>query len=165
MNRIDRAKQQALLNITHGMTKTKVYGAWRAMRQRCLSPSSVSYPNYGGRGIKICRRWEKFENFYADMGDPPSPKHSLDRKKTNGNYTPSNCRWATKKEQDTNRRSNVRFKHKGKMMTVSELTELSGLKYGTLYRRLVLSGWTVERAIQTKPRHPVFLGFRDVRDL
>jgi hypothetical protein len=74
------------------------------MRGRCLNPNNAKYPIYGGRGISICKRWDSYENFLTDMGERPSAKHSLDRINTDGNYEPSNCRWATSKEQARNRR-------------------------------------------------------------
>jgi hypothetical protein len=73
------------------------------MKSRCLNPNGVSYKDYGGRGIKVCERWLKFEHFFADMGVRPRGK-SIDRKDVNGNYEPKNCRWATKHEQETNKR-------------------------------------------------------------
>jgi hypothetical protein len=74
------------------------------MNQRCRDKKCNSYPNYGGRGIKICQRWGSFENFFADMGARPSPRHSLDRIDNAGNYEPPNCRWATTKQQAKNKR-------------------------------------------------------------
>jgi hypothetical protein len=99
-------KKQARLNATkHGMISSSEYHSWSSMKQRCLNPSATHYANYGGRGIKVCKRWlGSFENFYADMGAKPSPSHSIDRINVDGNYTPSNCRWATRMEQRHNRR-------------------------------------------------------------
>lgn len=81
----------------------RTYGIWQAMRGRCLNPNNVRWAAYGGRGIKICKRWEKFENFLSDMGEAP-PGLTLERKDVNGDYKPSNCCWATWLEQARNKR-------------------------------------------------------------
>jgi len=89
----------------HNMTGTKVYNTWRRIRQRVMNENATGYKNYGERGIDICERWEKFENFYKDMGDPPTKKHSIDRINNNKGYFPDNCRWATPHQQAINKRN------------------------------------------------------------
>jgi len=89
---------------THGMTNTPEYEVWRGMLQRCNRPNSINYHLYGGRGIAVCERWHKFENFYADVGPRP-PGLTLDRINNNGNYEPGNTKWSTRKEQAANRRN------------------------------------------------------------
>lgn len=86
-------------------TKSPIYESWRKLKQRCLNPKHVSYHNYGGRGIKVCERWMKFENFHEDMS--PSWKQGLELDRTNneGNYEPQNCRWATKSQNNKNKRN------------------------------------------------------------
>lgn len=105
---------RCLLNewrLTHGLTRRgKIhpeYGVWKTMRQRCSNPNRNSYPNYGGRGIKVCERWSKFENFIADMGPRPAG-YTIERLNNNGNYEPTNCKWIPLSDQGKNRRSRYR---------------------------------------------------------
>lgn len=88
--------------VTHGMFGTPIYKVWGTMVQRCTNPNAPHWERYGGRGIKCCARWLVFANFYEDMGPRPSDKHSIDRIDNDGHYEPSNCRWATKSEQNQN---------------------------------------------------------------
>ena len=89
----------------HGRSGTSEHTAWIQMRQRCSLPNHRAWKDYGGRGVTVCERWlNSFENFFADMGMKPSPKHSIDRVNNDGNYEPNNCRWATKSEQRRNQR-------------------------------------------------------------
>lgn len=96
--------------LRHFMTGTAEHTCWIDMRQRCENPKNRSYKNYGGRGIKVCRRWRSFRNFLADMGKRPTPQHSIERIKNMRGYSPSNCEWATKVQQLKNRRSWKRLK-------------------------------------------------------
>jgi hypothetical protein len=95
----------------HGMYSSPEYRSWNSMKQRCTNPKDDAFSRYGGLGIKVCKRWRKFENFFADMGPRPEPKrlYSIDRWPNNeGNYEPSNCRWATRKQQRSNWRPTMR---------------------------------------------------------
>lgn len=87
----------------HGQSETREYKAWTAMRERCLNPRAHNYYLYGGRGIRICERWNDFEKFFADMGPRPAG-YSIERENNDGNYEPSNCRWIPMLEQSRNRR-------------------------------------------------------------
>lgn len=136
---------------THGHKRagkvTKVYRTWSSMKNRCLNPTGQDFARYGGRGITICARWQNsFENFYADMGDPPSSKYSIDRIDYNGNYEPSNCRWATSLEQQRNRSNNKYITHNNITLTLVEWAESHGVRDNTLGWRLN-HGWSMERAL------------------
>lgn len=123
-------------NTTHGMGHSTENRTWSMMRNRCLNPKSDQYLLYGGRGITICKRWDKFENFIKDMGFKPSSKHSLDRINTNGNYSKKNCRWATQKEQCRNKRTNKMVTYKGKTLCLMDWAEKTGVPYKVLWNRL-----------------------------
>lgn len=130
----------------HGMTKSKAWICWDSMLQRCNNPKHKSYPQYGGRGVRVCDHWRVFENFYADMGEPDGL--TLDRIDVNGNYEKSNCRWATIKEQGRNMRSNRLLTLHGETRPMAYFTEKYGLSANLIADRL-RRGWTVERAILT----------------
>lgn len=112
-------------NRLHGLGKPPAWQSWVAMRKRC-SPTSKHRRWYFDRGIKVCKRWQHFENFLADMGPRPKGK-TLDRIDVNKGYTPSNCRWATASEQRNNRRDTKRYTYAGKTMTLTEwMREITG---------------------------------------
>lgn len=121
------------------------------MQTRCHNPNSEDYPNYGGRGIRVCERWRTdFAAFLADMGPRPSSRHSIDRfPNQDGNYEPGNCRWATAKEQQNNRRNNNFLTHAGLTLTITEWSLRTGLSRQTILHRLK-RGQSVSRAL-TEP--------------
>lgn len=130
----------------HGGRKTDEYRIWRHMRNRCENKNSPAYLWYGGRGIKICDQWLDFKKFIDDMGNRPSKKHSIDRIDVNGDYEPLNCRWATMKTQQRNRRNNVFYTYKGVTAPLAELCEIHGCKYKTVHMRLS-KGASIELAL------------------
>lgn len=125
--------------LTHGHTKngkwTPEYRTWSAMKERCGLVSSKAWKNYGARGIKVCDRWLDFSFFFADMGPKPSSAHSIDRIDNNGNYEPSNCRWASRAEQISNRRNTLRVDVDGQQVELRALSRLIGVGYRTLVAR------------------------------
>lgn len=121
---------------THGLTGTPRYVLWQSMMKRCNTPTCKEYPNYGGRGIKVCKRWLKFENFNRDLPPRPSAQHSLERVNNARGYSAKNVKWATRQEQNRNTRVNIFIRVKGKRMLLIEAAELYGLKYQTVYMRL-----------------------------
>lgn len=115
---------------THGDSGSKEYFVYHRMIVRCSSAKDKSYARYGGRGISVCERWvNSYENFLADMGRAPSPKHSIDRKDNNGNYEPRNCRWATQKEQANNKRNNRWITFNGQTKTLAQWCDFYKLNY------------------------------------
>lgn len=131
----------------HGLSYTSEYRAWQMMRLRCNEPKNAAYPSYGGRGIKVSDRWMvSVEAFVSDMGLKPSPGHELDRKNNDGDYTPENCRWVTRKVNDRNRRSNRRFEYAGETLTLAEWAERFDIRSNTLKERLNLD-WTIEESL------------------
>lgn len=135
---------------THGKTDTAEYRTWCGMKRRCYNQNEKCYPRYGGAGISICDAWkDSFETFLNDMGVRPSPQHSIDRIDSSGNYEPTNCRWATRKVQTGNRKSNVHLTLNGQTFILSEWAERTGLSDSNIRQRLKM-GWSIERAL-TEP--------------
>ena len=132
--------------MTHGMRRTRVYKIWTGMKERCQRLKSAAYENYGGRGIKVCARWQEFEAFYDDMGDPPSEQHTLDRKDNDGDYEPGNCRWATEIEQHNNRSDNRMLTFQGKTQSMMDWVRETGLPKSTIQKRLK-RGWSVQKTL------------------
>lgn len=135
---------------THGHTvakhPSKTYAIWCTMKTRCTNPSSKNYPTYGGRGIKVCERWlHSFENFLENMGEKPNGL-TLERMNNNGDYTPENCKWATRKEQCNNTRRNRFILFNGRSQTLAQWAEEIGISSPTLCKRLK-RGWPVAQAL------------------
>jgi len=123
-----------------------IYLTWMSMIARCSNPKINGYKNYGGRGITVCERWLKFENFLADVGEHPGPGFTLDRIDVNGNYEPGNVRWSTLKAQANNRRNNFNITYQGETKTLTEWCEQLGLSYHRTWQRLTKQHLSVEDA-------------------
>lgn len=141
-------------NSTHKRSKTQVYTTWQRIVQRCFNPKHPRYSDYGGRGITIYNAWvASFEEFYAYIGEPPTPDHSIDRYPDNdGNYEPENVRWASRKEQGRNKRNNRLYTYKGETKTLPEWAEITGIGLNTLYTRMYGLKKTIEQSIEAGPR-------------
>ncbi len=134
----------------HGMCGTKVYNSWCNMRRRCYQKNNKSYKRYGGRGIKVCDRWNlSFTLFYEDMGDPPE-RGTLGRKNNNGNYNPENCRWESMEQQSSNTCQVRLITYKGVTLSLSKW----GVRLGgttELVAKRLRRGWSEEAAISIPP--------------
>lgn len=133
---------------THGKSNTPEYNSWRGMKERCYSPNHKHYAKYGGRGIKVCDSWcHDFSSFLADMGEKPSPQHSIDRSDNNMHYScghctecitngwSANCRWSNQSAQCQNRRGSISVLYENVEMPLVEVSRATGIPYGTLYQR------------------------------
>jgi hypothetical protein len=143
-------KKAAAANTTHGhKCEGKVSVEWRAwmhMLGRCRNTNDSSYHNYGGRGITVCDRWNSFENFFADMGQKPSPKHTLERVNNNLGYMPSNCVWVRRRPQGNNRRGNRPISAFGVTHNLATWARMVGIPTQELWKRLD-NGWSPEKAL------------------
>lgn len=147
---------------THGLSKSKEFGIWKQMHQRCSNPRCKNYKNYGARSIAVCERWGKFENFYADMGPRPigRVRYTVERNDTGGNYEPGNCRWATYTEQLNNTRRNRIIEFRGERLNITQWATKLGINRIVLDSR-IKRGMPLERALtaviyQKRPGyHPV----------
>lgn len=141
---------------THGMSKNRMFFIWQSMRARCNNPNKQHYKHYGGRGIKVCDEWNKSFEAFRDWSLANGYKEdlSIDRIDVNGNYEPSNCRWATKLEQARNRRDNVLIKYEGNMLPITVVAEITGIKACTISARLH-SGWSEYDATHDLDNHSI----------
>jgi len=148
----------------HGMEDSPEYSVWKGIKKRCYYPRSRGYANYGGRGIRLCSGWKSsFKSFHDDMGSRPSPEHQIDRIDGECHYScghceecmendwESNCRWATRAEQNRNRRDNVWLEFRGDRLCMKDMAEKYGMTKGTLYDRLE-NEWSLREALLTPVR-------------
>ncbi len=143
-------KKEHLLkkNTTHGMSRSKEYKVWASMIQRCTNPSSTGYENYGERGISVCERWLKFENFISDMGAKPSMLHSIERIDNNVGYCPDNCCWASREAQDANKRNTRLIKTKKGLQPVF-IAAIENNLPARVIRNRIRAGWEESKIINT----------------
>lgn len=137
------------IRATHGKEGTRIYRIWQGVKNRCLNQNEPAYKKYGGRGITVCEEWKNnFQAFYNwAMESGYQDNLTIDRINNDGNYEPSNCRWTTAKIQANNRRSNRIVEYNGENITLSELSEKTGVPYGRIAHRLY-RGWSVEEAVE-----------------
>lgn len=151
-------RENGCAKLKHGMSKTPLYKLYHQMIKRCEDPKDIGYKDYGGRGIKVCPEWRHdFARFLRDMGPRPTPKHSLERKNSNGNYEPGNVVWATMKQQQRNKRNNRLLTVGEKTATIAEWSELSGINFTTIRERL-RRGWDNLRAVTESPKSSTIRG-------
>lgn len=134
------------MNYKHGLSKSRIYGIWCTMINRCYNPHVKFYESYGGRGIRVCKRWHNFQNFFADMGHRPGGL-TLERVDNDRGYSKANCVWATRTQQARNQRNKKRVRANGKLQTLSEWSEETGLSVGTIWRRIYVMGWPRKKAV------------------
>lgn len=144
---------------THGGSETRLYGIWGQMRRRCGNPDHEDYHRYGGRGIIVCPEWQDFTVFRAwAERNGYNPTLTIDRRDNNGNYTPENCRWIDRTQQNRNRRDNKRYTFRGEKLLISEIAERTGVSRSMLYLRVYRYGFDLERAVaqpaRGNPNHP-----------
>lgn len=133
-------------NTTHGYSRTRIYNTWASMKQRCEDPGKTNYKWYGGRGIKVCDRWQSFSNFIMDMGERPDDQQ-IDRINPDGNYSPDNCRWVSSKENASNRRSTIIITVDGINRSLKQWCQEKSLNYHTAITRLNRDGWSIQEVI------------------
>ena len=138
----------------HGLHNTKIYKKWQSMKTRCNNPNASNYKDYGGRGITVCDEWlNDFESFYRwAINNGYKEGLTLDRIDVDGDYTPSNCRWATIAEQNNNQRKSRIVTYNGKSQTIGEWAKETGLNYQTIRHRIDVQLWSAEKALTTRTR-------------
>lgn len=135
----------------HGLYKLPEYKIWKDVRKRCQNQKSGAFKNYGQRGITLDPRWNDFFVFIENMGQRPSPKHTIERHNNDGAYSPENCSWQLRSVQNNNKRNNRYIFFKGKKFTLAQLSVECGVNYRTLMKRLNY-GWPIEEAVNLQKR-------------
>jgi len=130
-----------------GRRSSKAYRAWHDAQQRCTNAAHPLFHNYGGRGVAMCDRWAEFENFLADMGEPPHSDLSIDRIDVGAGYSPENCRWATAQQQARNTTRSRHVEYGGLRLTVAEWSERTGISKDAILHRLNV-GWPTHVALR-----------------
>lgn len=138
------------LNKTHHKTDTRLHRIWGSMKQRCYNPKNNRYKTYGAEGKTVCEEWQEFAPFYDwAMANGYRNDLTIERIDETKGYLPENCRWATQKEQQNNRRNNHLITYNGKTQTIAQWADDIGIKYQTLLRRINVSKWNIEKAFKT----------------
>jgi hypothetical protein len=140
-----------VITTQHGKWGHPLFSIYKGMLSRCYNTSDKRFNCYGGRGISICDRWLNILNFIEDMYPTFKKGLTIERIDNNGNYSPENCRWATRKEQNRNYRRNINITHNGKTLCLVEWSEETGIPYGTLWDRIKVRGWSIEKSLNTPP--------------
>lgn len=139
--------------LKHGRRGTSLYNRWASMIQRCENPNDRWYESYGGRGVTVCERWKNsFEDFLVDVGEPPTPKHQLDRIDNDKGYEPGNVRWATPRQQSVNKRTTVYAELDGVKRPLIEWCEILNLNYRVVKQRFGRLRWSAEKSLLTPTR-------------
>lgn len=145
--------KEKFTHITHGKRQTRLYSIWRNMLNRCEYKSHIEYSRYGGRGIKVCDEWKDFLTFYNwAITHGYADDLTIEREDVNGNYEPSNCKWATSREQSRNTRRNRILEYNGKKQCVADWEEETGISRSLIQQRIDKLGWSVEKTLTTPVR-------------
>lgn len=140
-------EQASIRKTTHGLSQSKEFWIWSSMRERCSNPRNKAFPNYGGRGVKVCSEWCSFTAFYKDMGPKPSVKHTLERLDNWGDYSKENCRWALPAEQSRNTRRTIRVQVDGEIKCLKDACAEAGVNYGTFRSRCISKGVSYQEGV------------------
>ena len=138
---------------SHGLSSTREFQIWKAMRRRCNCKNASNYYRYGGRGVKVCDEWNDFVNFYKWCAENGFKEGlTIDRIDNDGDYCPENCRWVDKITQGNNKSNNRKILYKGEQLSLMQVERITNIDHRTLGKRLD-AGWTIEQSTEIKPRY------------